>query len=266
MKYRPKGFNRSPREKKGSWMSLKDKVSIVTGGGQGLGRAIGLTLAERGADIVIFDLNIESADKVAEEIQSTGRKALSLKVDVSKFSEVEMMVDRVLKEFGRIDILVNNAGISLVAFVEDMTEEDWDRVMTVNLKSVFLCSKAVMGTMKKQRSGRIVNLGSVAGKIGGFRTCAYSVSKAGIICFTKVLARELASFGITVNAVAPGMIDTEMAQNISGGDFSRYLKSIPLGKIGSPEDVANTVAFLVSDEARYITGEIVDVNGGMLMD
>jgi 3-oxoacyl-[acyl-carrier protein] reductase len=248
-------------------MSLKNKVSIVTGGAQGLGRAIGLRLAEAGADIAIFDINLESAKKVAKEIESIGGKAVSLKVDVSKHLEVEMMVDRVLKEFGRIDILINNAGISQVVTIEDMTEEDWDRVMAVNLKSVFLCSKAVIGIMKKQRSGKIVNMGSVAGKVGGFTaTCAYSVSKAGIMCFTKALARELAPFGITVNAVAPGVIDTEMAENISGGDFSRYLKNIPLGKIGSPEDVANAVAFLVSDEARYITGEILDVNGGLFMD
>lgn len=247
-------------------MGLRNKVSIVTGAGQGLGRAIGLRLAEGGADIAILDINLESAKKVAEEIESMGRKALFLKGDVSRSLEVKMMVDLVLQKFGKIDILINNAGISLVAYVENMTEEDWDRVMTVNLKSIFLCSKAVMGIMKKQGSGRIVNLGSVAGKLGGFKTCAYSVSKAGIMCFTKALARELAPFGITVNAVAPGMINTEMAQNISKGNFSRYLKSIPLGRIGSPEDVANAVAFLVSDEARYITGEILDVNGGMLMD
>ncbi len=246
---------------------MKGKVSIVTGGAQGLGRAIALTFANKGADIAIFDVNMESAQKVAKEIECIGRKAVSLKVDVSKHFEVEMMVDRVLQEFGRIDMLINNAGISQVVSIEDMTEEDWDRVMAVNLKSVFLCSKAVIGTMKRQRSGRIVNMGSVAGKVGGFTaTCAYSVSKAGIMCFTKALARELAPFGITVNAVAPGVINTEMSENIARGDFSRYLKTIPLGKIGSPEDVANAVAFLVSDEASYITGEILDVNGGLLMD
>jgi 3-oxoacyl-[acyl-carrier protein] reductase len=248
-------------------MSLKEKVSIVTGGGQGLGRAIAIALAQKGCSIAICDLNLESATKVAQEISSMGRKALPLKVDVSKASEVQTMIDHVLKEFGRIDILVNNAGICKVVSIENMTEEDWDKVMAVNLKSVFLCSKAVMGIMTKQRWGRIVNLGSIAGKVGGIMTGAnYSVSKAGVMCFTKALARELAPFRITVNAVAPGVIETQMIQNITGGDSSAYLKTIPLGHIGSPEDVANAVAFLTSDEASYITGEILDVNGGMLMD
>jgi 3-oxoacyl-[acyl-carrier protein] reductase len=148
-----------------------------------------------------------------------------------------------------------------------MTEEDWDRVMAINLKGVFLCSKAVMGVMKKQRSGRIVNMGSLAGKVGGIATGAnYSVSKAGVMCFTKALARELAPYGVTVNAVAPGVIETDMTRGITQGDFTNYLKTIPLGTIGSAEDVSHAVAFLVSDEARYITGEILDVNGGMLMD
>ena len=172
-----------------------------------------------------------------------------------------------VQAFGRIDILVNNAGICQVTTVENMTEEDWDRVMAVNLKGVFLCSKTVMGVMKKQRSGRIVNMGSISGKVGGIATGAnYSVSKAGVMCFTKALARELAPYGITVNAVAPGVIETDMTRGITQGDFTDYIKSIPLGAIGSVEDVAYAVAFLVSEEARYITGEILDVNGGMLMD
>jgi len=248
-------------------MSMKDRVSIVTGGGMGLGKAIGLALAKKGSDVAICDINLESARNVSEEIASMGRKAIALRVDVSKSSEVKMMVDRVLEEFGRIDILINNAGICQVSSIEELTEEDWDRVMAVNLKSVFLCSKAVMGIMKKQRSGRIVNMGSLAGKVGGVITAAnYSVSKAGVICFTKALAKELAPFGITVNAVAPGVIETQMTREISKGNWDTYLKTIPLGWIGAPEDVANAVAFLVSDEARYITGEILDVNGGMLMD
>jgi len=246
---------------------MKDRVSIVTGGGMGLGKAIGLALAKKGSDVAICDINLESARNVSEEIASMGRKAIALRVDVSKSSEVKMMVDRVLEEFGRIDILINNAGICQVSSIEELTEEDWDRVMAVNLKSVFLCSKAVMGIMKKQRSGRIVNMGSLAGKVGGVITAAnYSVSKAGVICFTKALAKELAPFGITVNAVAPGVIETQMTREISKGNWDTYLKTIPLGWIGAPEDVANAVAFLVSDEARYITGEILDVNGGMLMD
>lgn len=247
--------------------SLQNKIAIVTGAARGLGRAISLELAGRGADIVVCDVNLEGTKAVAQEVRSLGRRTLSLKVDVSKASEVSRMVERVMKEFGRIDILVNNAGICQVAPIEELTEEDWNKVMAVNLKGVFLCSKAVMGIMKKQRSGRIVNMGSVAGKLGGISTAAnYSVSKAGVICFTKALAREMAPYGITVNAVAPGVITTDMTLGITKGDFSNYVRNIPLGTIGSPEDIAYAVAFLASDEARYITGEILDVNGGQLMD
>ncbi len=246
---------------------LKDKISIVTGGAQGLGRAIAIELGRRGSHLIVCDVNLEAAEKVAEEIRALGRKASAIKVDVSVASDIDRMVDYVFKEFGRIDILVNNAGICQVVTIEKMTEEDWDRVMAINLKGVFLCSKAVMRIMKKLGSGRIVNLGSVAGKVGGIATGAnYSVSKAGVICFTKALARELAPHGITVNAVAPGVIETDMTRGITQGDFTEYIKTIPLGWIGSAEDVAHAVAFLVSDEARYITGEILDVNGGMLMD
>jgi 3-oxoacyl-[acyl-carrier protein] reductase len=248
-------------------MSLMNKVSIVTGGAQGLGRAIALDLARKGSHLVVGDVNLETAQRVTEEVHALGRRSLALRVDVSNARDVSEMADRVVKEFGRIDILVNNAGICQVVTIEKMSEEDWDRVMAVNLKGVFLCSKAVMGVMKKQRSGRIVNMGSLAGKVGGIATGAnYSVSKAGVMCFTKALARELAPYGVTVNAVAPGVIETDMTRGITQGDFTNYLKTIPLGTIGSAEDVSHAVAFLVSDEARYITGEILDVNGGMLMD
>ncbi len=247
--------------------NLNNKISIVTGSARGLGRSIALDLAGRGADIVVCDVNLEGTEAVAAEVRSLGRRALSLKVDVSKATDLGRMVDRVTKDFGRIDILVNNAGICQVATIEELSEEDWDRVMAVNLKGVFLCSKAVMGVMKRQRSGRIVNMGSVAGKLGGISTAAnYSVSKAGVICFTKALAREMAPYGVTVNAVAPGVITTDMTLGITKGDFSNYLRNIPLGTIGSPEDIAYAVAFLASDEARYITGEILDVNGGQVMD
>jgi len=248
-------------------MSLKDRVSIVTGAAQGLGRAIAMELARRGSHVVVCDVNLEGVKGVAEDVKTLGRKALALKVDVSRPSDVSEMVDRAAKDFGRIDILVNNAGICQVVTIEEMTDEDWDRVMAVNLKGVFLCSKAVMGIMKRQRSGRIVNMGSISGKVGGIATGAnYSVSKAGVICFTKALAREMAPYGVTVNAVAPGVIETDMTLGITRGDFSDYLRNIPLGVVGSADDVAYAVAFLVSDEARYITGEILDVNGGQLMD
>jgi 3-oxoacyl-[acyl-carrier protein] reductase len=248
-------------------MSLMNKISIVTGGAQGLGKAIALELARKGSHLVVGDVNLEAAQRVTEEVHALGRRSLPLRVDVSNARDVSEMTDRVVKEFGRIDILINNAGICQVVTIEKMTEEDWDRVMAINLKGVFLCSKAVMGVMKKQRSGRIVNMGSLAGKVGGIATGAnYSVSKAGVMCFTKALARELAPYGVTVNAVAPGVIETDMTRGITQGDFTNYLKTIPLGTIGSAEDVSHAVAFLVSDEARYITGEILDVNGGMLMD
>ncbi len=248
-------------------MNLKDRVSIVTGAAQGLGRAIAMELARRGSDIVVCDVDSEGAKAAVRDVESLGRRGLSLEVDVSKASDVSGMVDRVMKDFGRIDILVNNAGICQVVTIEEMTEENWDRVMAVNVKGVFLCSKAVMGIMKRQRSGRIVNMGSIAGKVGGIATGAnYSVSKAGVICFTKALAREMAPYGVTVNAVAPGVIETDMTRGITGGDFSAYIRDIPLGVIGAAQDVAYAVAFLVSDEARYITGEILDVNGGQLMD
>ena len=247
--------------------SLENKISIVTGAARGLGRAIAVELARRGSDIAACDVNLEGTEAMAQEVRSLGRRTLSLTLDVARASDVGRMVDRVMKDFGRIDVLVNNAGICQVATIEEITEEDWDRVMAVNLKGVFLCSKAVMGVMKRQRSGRIVNMGSVAGKLGGISTAAnYSVSKAGVICFTKALAREMAPYGVTVNAVAPGVVETDMTLGITKGDFSNYLRNIPLGTIGSPEDIAYAVAFLVSDEARYITGEILDVNGGQLMD
>lgn len=188
-------------------------------------------------------------------------------MDVSDGSEVEFAINKVLAAWGRIDILVNNAGICRVASIEDTTEADWDLVMAVNLKGTFLCSRAVMKVMKKQKSGKIINFGSVSGKVGGIAAGAhYSASKAGVMCFTKSLARELAPFGINVNGIAPGVIETDMTRSITGGDWDKYISTIPLGRIGTQEEVAKLALFLASEDADYLTGEIVDINGGQFMD
>ena len=248
-------------------MRLEEKIAVVTGGGRGLGRSICLTLAREGCSLVVSDIDAESAGKVAREIKKIGSEALALGVDVTSRSQVDTLMRVAAKDFGGVDILVNNAGICWMGKVEDMTEEDWDRVMAVNLKGTFLCSKAVIKLMKGKGWGRVVNMASAAGKTGGIMVGAnYSASKAGVICFTKSLARELAPHGITVNAVAPGLIDTDMTRPFPKEAVSSTLKSLPLGKMGSCEHVARAVLFLVSEDAGYITGEILDVNGGMVMD
>jgi 3-oxoacyl-[acyl-carrier protein] reductase len=239
-------------------MRLKDRIAIVTGGGQGIGRAICLALAKEGCDLVIGDINIQTAEKVAEEIKSLHRRSLAVKVDVCDSRQVNQMVKTTLKEFGRVDILVNNAGIAYQGTIEDMKEEDWNKVIDVNLKGTFLCSKAVIKSMKRQRLGKIINMASFSGKIGGLTVGAnYAASKAGIICFTKSLAMELAPYNVNVNAVSPAFIDTTM---------STTFPKIPIGRKGLPEDVANAVVFLASEDASYITAEILDVDGGMSKD
>jgi len=186
---------------------------------------------------------------------------------VSDWDQVRAAAAKVLEEFGRIDILVNNAGICNKSSIEDLDPDDWDKVLAVNLKGTFLCSKAVMGAMKRQRWGRVINLGSVAGKVGGIAVAAsYSASKAGVMCFTKSLAKELGPYGVTVNALAPGQIDTEMGRMLDGGSYERFLPQIPLGRVGQVEDVAQAALFLASEGAGFITGEIMDINGGLFMD
>ena len=248
-------------------MNLVNKVAIVTGAGRGIGKAIAIALAREGANIIAIDVDIQTAEEVAKEIKSLDRQAWAIQVDVSDSKEVNRMVQSVLKKFKRVDILVNNAAIIKRGSIEDLTEEDWDRVMDVNLKGAFNCVKAVVGTMKKQRYGKIVNISSIAGKIGDLASApCYGASKAGMTCLAKSLARELASYGINANVVAPHAIKTDMSKEWSEEKRKSIIADIPLGRLGEPEDVAEAVVFLVSDKAKFITGEVLDVNGGCLMD
>ena len=246
---------------------LEGKVAIVTGGGSGIGKAIALAFAKEGADVIIPDINFDAAKKTAKEVEDLGCKALPLKTDVSQRVEVEFMVDETLKRFGRIDILVNNAGITIVKPFEEFSEEEWDRVLSVNLKGVFLCSQLVGKQMIKQGRGKIINLSSIVGEIALPRRSAYCVSKAAIIMFTKVLAVEWAKYNINVNAIGPGYVETEMvASLVREGvvDRERLKKRIPKGRLASPEEIAKLAVFLASEESDYITGETVFMDGGFL--
>ncbi len=246
---------------------LDGKVAIVTGAGRGIGRAIALALAREGADVVVNDVDSRLAEATANEVKSMGRRALSIVADVSNREEVIKMVETAVKAFGKIDILVNNAGIFSSIPLEDVKEENWDKTMKINLKSVFLCSQAAMKFMKSQRSGKIVNIASLAGKVGGMVAGAdYAASKAGVICLTKSLAKQLAPYGINVNAVAPAWIETDMMKDWPKETKEAILRQIPLGRFGKPEEVAEAVVFLVSEGAGFITGATIDINGGILMD
>ena len=244
-------------------MMLKGQTAIVTGGGQGIGRAICGIFAEEGASVVVVDIDESRAEETARQLRHEGLAAKAVRTDVSSGGEIKELVDGVLADSGRVDILVNNAGLALFLSAEQCTEEEWDRVMAVNLKGPFLLAKALLPTMKAQRTGAIINLASVAGKTGGVVSGApYSVSKAGIECLTKSLARELAPHGVRVNAIAPGIIDTALTAHHD----QSFVDAIPLGGKGEPRDVAEAALFLASDRSRHITGEILDVNGGLLMD
>lgn len=242
-------------------MRLEGQVAIVTGGGGGIGKATCLAFAREGADIVIPEVNIANAEAAAAEIQALGRKCKVIETDVSNGDSVRAMVRQTLDAFGRVDILVNNAGIFSYTRIDACTEEEWDRMMAVNLKGPFLCSQAVMETMKAQRSGRIINLGSLAGQVGGIVASApYSASKAGVMCLTKSLARVLGEYGITVNSIAPGVAATEMAKN-----HPDMRAQIPLGRVADASEIASAILFLASEEGRYVTGATLDVNGGIRM-
>jgi 3-oxoacyl-[acyl-carrier protein] reductase len=245
--------------------NLDGKVAVVTGAARGIGRAIAERLAKDGADVAICDLQAEWLAETAAAIQALGRKALPLAVDVGDGPAVEACIAEVLKVFGRVDIMINDAGITKDTLLVRMSEEDWDKVLRVNLKGTFLFSKAVAKPMMKQRSGAIVNIASVVGLIGQAGQCNYAASKAGVIAFTKSMARELGSRGIRANAIAPGFIQSKMTDALSQEVRDKMLALVPLNRYGLPADIAKAVAFLVSDEASYITGHVLNVNGGMFM-
>jgi 3-oxoacyl-[acyl-carrier protein] reductase len=246
-------------------MELKGKVAFITGAAQGIGKAIAQLLSEAGADVVVADLDLGKAQETAKEISERGAKTLALKIDVASLGVVQEAVDSVMTQWGRLDILVNNAGITRDGLLLRMKEEDWNLVMEVNLKGTFNCTKAVLPLMTKKRGGKIVNIASIVGVMGNAGQANYAASKAAVIGFTKSVAREYASRGINVNAVAPGFIETAMTQALSQEVRDNLYKQIPLGRLGTPQDVAYAVRFLVSEEAAYITGQVIHVNGGMLM-
>lgn len=248
-------------------MSDSERVIVVTGGSKGIGRSVALKFAEEKPRIVIvhYDPDESAANETLDMLSVHGIEAISHKVDVSLNEEVGKLFKEIISQMGRVDVLINNAGITRDALLMRMSENDWDMVMNVNLKSVFNCTQAIVRPMIKQRSGSIVNIASVVGQIGNAGQANYSASKAGIMGFTKSVAREVASRGITVNAVAPGYIDTEMTASLPSNVKEAFLKQIPMGRLGVPEDVAETVYWLCSDAAGYITGQTIHVSGGIFM-
>ena len=244
---------------------LEEKVAVVTGGSRGIGRSVSLALAQKGADVVLFYAgNQQKAEETQAEIEKMGRKALALQVDVSQREQVTTAFQQVLNAFKKVDVLVNNAGITRDQLAVRIKEEDWDDVVNTNLKGAFLCSQAVIRPMMKQRKGRIINISSVVAVAGNPGQANYCASKAGVIGLTKSMAKELAARNITVNAIAPGFIDTDMTQSLTDQQKQQILGNIPLQRFGQPEDIAAAVCFLASDEAGYITGQTLHVDGGMV--
>lgn len=245
---------------------LRGKTALVTGASRGIGRDIALTLAEAGADVAVNYAGSEAkAEEVVDKIKAMGRRAFAVQTNVASYKEVEAMVKRVTETFGRLDILVNNAGITRDNLLMRMKESEWDEVIETNLKGVFNGIKAVSRPMMRQRSGRIINLASVVGVAGNAGQANYTAAKAGVIGLTKTAAKELASRGITVNAVAPGFIETDMTAKLGDEIQKKLIEQIPLGKLGQPQDVARVVRFLASDDAAYMTGQTLHVDGGMVM-
>ncbi len=244
-------------------MRLKEKIALVTGASRGIGKAIALHLAEEGAQIIInYAKNSEKAKEVVAAVESTGGKALAMQADVSCWQEVEKMVDSIYEKFGRIDILVNNAGVNRDELLISMEKKDWDAVINTNLGGLFHCTKAVAKYMMIQKNGRIINMSSVAGERGGRGQSNYAASKGGVNAFTRSVAMELAPKKITVNAIAPGVIETEMSSTVIRRAKDFILNSVALKRLGQPEEIAKVVAFLASDDSSYITGEVIRVDGG----
>lgn len=245
---------------------LKGRIVLVTGAGMGIGKAIATTFAKQGADVVVNDLNEENLNEVSKEIENLGRKAVKAVGDISKHDDVEQVIQKAIREFGRLDVLVNNAGISPKQKISEISEQDFMKVIDINLKGTFLCSKAAMEFMKSQKYGKIVNLSSATGLQGSVISGAhYSSSKAGIIGLTKTFARELAPYNVLVNAIAPGRIITPMGLGADPEKNRKVLEQVPLGRMGTAEEVANAALFLASDLSSYITGVCLNVTGGWIM-
>ncbi len=244
---------------------LANQIAVVTGAGRGIGRAIALKFASEGADVVCVSRTQENSEKVANEIGALGRKAWAFAVDVADSAAVSAAAEKILADCGKVDILVNNAGVTRDGLLMRMSDEDWDTVLNTNLKGAFFFTKAFSRTFARQRSGRIINVSSVIGLIGNAGQCNYAASKAGLIGFTQSVAKELASRGITVNAIAPGFIETDMTSELKPELRDAILKQIPLGSFGSAEDIAGAALFLAGPAARYVTGQVLTVDGGMVM-
>jgi len=244
---------------------LANQVALITGGGRGIGRDIAQCFAQEGADLALFDVNPEQLEQTAQDLRQLGRRAEGLVVDVTDGKQVDEGVAKVLDKFGRLDILINNAGITKDTLVVRMDDAQWDRVLDINLKGTFLCTRAVARVMLKQRRGRIVSIASIVGLIGNPGQANYAASKAGVIGLTKSVARELASRGITCNAIAPGFIKTEMTEALPEAAKQRLQEAIPMGTLGEPRDVAQAALYLVSEAARYVTGHVLVVDGGLAM-
>ena len=244
---------------------LANQIAVVTGAGRGIGRAIALALAAEGADVVCVSRTLENSEKVAAEIRALGRKAWPVAVDVSGATAVTEAAEKILKETARVDILVNNAGVTRDGLLMRMSEQDWDAVLDTNLKGAFLFTKAFSRAFLKQRAGRIINIASIAGLMGNAGQSNYAASKAGLVGFTKSLAREFASRGVTANAIAPGFIDTDMTAVLKDDVKAELLKQIPLGSFGQTEDIARAAVYLAGPGGRYVTGQVLTVDGGMVM-